>query len=293
MPEPTAPTDAPVDAPTTNETPAEAPAEQTPMSQAEIDALVDETLKEYLPPQPKTEEKPEPATAPELPEDKPETPEDDEEVELPEDEIKKEPKEEQPDLEGLFIEVEDAAGNKYKITKESDLPEDFIPKNNRQVIEILRQLDQLDQKRGDLELQKQQEAQAEAAEQRKTEVLQGWDNEIQSLIDNGILDAPKAKPGTKLWETDPAVQKADAVFKFMVEQNKARAESGAAPITSFAEAYMIQQAVSAKANEEAKIKADNATAKAKAGLVGRTSSPTSNEKVYTAGSARSIDDIEI
>lgn len=282
--------------PPVEEKPAETPAEE-PMTQEQVDALVDETLKEYMPPSIKAadEEKltapevPEEPAEPETPPEEPETPPEEKKVEEPE-EKKVEPETATDDD---FIEVEDADGNKYKIQKESDLPEDFMPKNNRQVIEILRQLDQLDARKAEKATEAEKEAEIAAAQERQTQVMQGWDNEITSLIDNGILEAPKAKPGTKLWESDPAVQKADSVFKFMIEENKARSEKGTAPITSFAEAYMIQQAREAKNAEAEKIKADNAAAKAKSRLVGRTSAPATNNETYRAGSARSIDDIDI
>lgn len=297
-PTPAAPADeAPIETPTA-ETPApEAPVAEEPKSQEEIEALVDETLKEYFPQKPKSEEAPkepeQPETPPEEPEE-PETPDEEEEPQLPEDEEEPEQPVEQPDPEGLFIEVEDAAGNKYKITQESDLPEDFVPKNNRQVIEILRQLDKLDAEKANQAASEEQKAQEAAAEQHKQEVLTGWDNEIQSLIDAGIVEAPKAKPGTKMWESDPAVQKLDGVFKFMVEQNTARSQAGKPPLTSFAEAYMLKDAIDAKAQTEAKIKEDNAAAKAKAGLIGRNSAPASKgNEVYAAGQARSMDDIVI
>lgn len=294
MPEPTTPTDAPV-----VETPAETPAEE-PMTQEQVDALVNETLAEYLPTSIKAADDETP-TAPKLPEEPVEPAEEPEEPETPPEEPKEDPEKEPEkkadeapeDPDGLFIEVEDADGNKYKIQKESDLPEDFMPKNNRQIIEILRQLDQLDNKKAESQTKAEQEAQEQAAEERKMQTLQGWDNEAQNLIEAGVLDAPKAKPGSKLWESDPAVKQADGVFKFMIEENKARVEAGKVPISSFAEAFLIKQAKDAKAAEEQKIKDDNAAAKAKSGLVGRTSAPATNSEPYRAGSARSIDDIDI
>lgn len=297
MPEPTNTPDEPIvdnPAPDTPDAP-----EEKQLSQEEVDALVDDTLKEYLPPsidKPKddTDKKGDEPDEPEDKEEPEESEEPEDEPEAPEEKKEDKPDDEPDEPDGLFIEVEDADGNKYKITKESDLPEDFMPKNNRQVIEILKQLADLDIKKAEAEKSKEVEAQEQAAEERKQQTLQGWDNEINSLVEHGILDAPKAKPGSKLWESDPAVQKADSVFKFMVEQNKARAEKELPPITSFAEAYLIKQSVESKNAEAEKIKADNKAAKAKSALVGRTSTPSSGEgEAYRAGSARSIDDIEI
>ncbi len=278
--------------------------EQPERTQAEVDALVEETLGSELPMRTTTAPEVPPTDEGEPTPDEPATPPAEAEPEAdpvdppkPADpEPKPDPKpEDEPEVEEeLFIEVEDAEGNKYKIEKESDLPEDFEPKNNRQVIEILRQLSELDQKKVDRANAAAAQAEEQAQIDRQEQVLSRWDSEIEVLEDEGMLDKPKIAPGEPGFEADPANQKVTEVFSFMTEENKKRAGEGKPPLTSFTQAYYLQQAREQKAAEAAAAKADNAKAKRKASLIGGgTAGGAGGGEVYRAGSAKSIDDIEI
>jgi hypothetical protein len=199
-------------------------------------------------------------------------------------------KEAVPSNPDLFIEVEDAAGVKHKITTIEDLPEDFNPKSNRQVIEILSSLNKLES-----DIVKSQEAaaakeQAEYQERAKQTVLASWDREIDQLQKAGRLDKPKTQASSDKYLEDPAVKRVDAIFKFMESENKKRTDNY---LTSFEDALDKFELAEMRQEKEAAIKNGNDTAKAKAGLMGRSSSGQGNDYVYHSGSARSIWDVEI
>jgi hypothetical protein len=186
-----------------------------------------------------------------------------------------------PTDEELFIQVEDAEGVTHKISKIEDLPEDFEPKSNRQIIEIVAQLAKLDAKAETLAAE-QAEVEARAAEnERQQQQFDAWDREIKSLGKDRI---------------DPKDQtRIDAVFDHMIAINKARAEAGNPNrLQSFEDALDKFEAQEIKNAEADKAKAENARAKAKASVIGGTSAPsTGDAQPYRSGSYRSIDDIPI
>lgn len=191
------------------------------------------------------------------------------------------------------LEVQDIDGKTYKITRVEDLPDNFVPKNNRQVIEILRDLTRLDASNEKLQQDAAAREQAQQVEAQRQEVLKSWDNEIADLQKDGRLDKPKAQAGSDGFTKDPAVQKVDAVFKFMAEINDKRAAAGNPNmIRSFEDAldkYDLQE--STKVKEEA-TKSEVATAKEKAGVIGKGAGVAGgSEGVYVAGSAKSIYDL--
>lgn len=192
----------------------------------------------------------------------------------------------------LTLEVEDAAGTKYQIEKIEDLPEDFTPKNNRQVIQIIGDLNKLEVKReaaADAEKVAQSAAEAKASEQA---TLTSWDSEIAALQKDSRLDKPKATPGSPGFLEDPAVKRVDQVFKFMKTENEARAVSGVAPIRSFSDALDKIELQELRAAKTAATKQETQNAKAKSGLIGRTSAGGSDAApVYRAGQARDIWDV--
>lgn len=199
----------------------------------------------------------------------------------------------QPAVDGPSISVTDINGKEYKITKIEDLPEDFTPKNNRQVIEILNNLQRLETEtvRAAADAQaKQQEAEAQAQQQAQ---LKSWDSEIDQLQREGRLDKPKAAPGSDGFMDDTAVKKVDAVFKFMADTNSARQTAGNPNlIRSFEDALdKYELAESKKAAVEAD-KAETQAAKKNSSLIGGSSSGGGEgAPVYRAGQANSIWDL--
>lgn len=212
----------------------------------------------------------------------------------------------------LWVEVDkvttDAEGNqvteKVKLVYDpkdpgSFLPDDMAFKSDKQLFEILEAKAEMaalykereaehDTKAGELTAQEQTAA-------SEKEQLASWDAEVEDLIESGLLEAPKVKPGDKDWLEDPSVKQIDAVFKFMAEQNTERAKDGKAPIKSFGTAFTKYAKVQAdKAAEEAKTK-ENADAKKKGALVGGSSAASAggSEKVYVHGSHANIWDVPI
>jgi hypothetical protein len=203
--------------------------------------------------------------------------------------------EQQPSNQDHFIEVEDAAGKKYKVTTIEDLPEDFTPKNNRQVIEIIQKLDRLERDiQADTERKAEDErtAQVEAARQ---ETLTSWDNEITELQKGGRLDKPKLATDHANFLEDPAVKKVDSVFKFMAAENDKRNKAGSKNLlTSFEDALDKYELVESRKTAEDSAKTDTKLAKDKAGLIGRSSAAGNSEvPAYIPGSYRDIMDIPV
>lgn len=276
------------------ETPVVNEAIQTPdasESQEALEANIDKEL--GLEPAKKEETS---EAAEEVAETSEETPADDQETDDAVDEETEDTEEatQGVDPNALALEVQDAEGKTYKITKVEDLPEDFVPKNNRQVIEIIRDLTRLESQTEKQELDRQNSEQAAQLQAAQDAQIKSWDSEIADLQKSGRLEKPKLQPDVDGFLDDPAVKKTEAVFKLMAELNNKRSAAGNQNrITSFEDAldkYELQETRTAAAETE---KSEGQTAKEKAAVIGRTSSPaTSNEGVYVAGSARSIYDLD-
>lgn len=214
-----------------------------------------------------------------------------------------------PQTDDLWIEVEkvtiDELGEqttqKVKLVYDPEDPNSFIPddfkaKSDRQLADILEAKAEMANLYGERkskidEVQTKLEESEQAASKEK-EVLDGWNQEIQSLIDAGVIEAPKLKPGEAGYESDPSVVKTEEVYKYMAEQNQERIKNGNPPIRSFGAAFaMYQNGV--KADEEART-AEMAEVKRKGALVGGGSSGGGAESTpYTAGSAKSIWDVPV
>lgn len=187
-----------------------------------------------------------------------------------------------PSDEELFIEVEDAEGVTHKISKIEDLPEDFSPKNNRQILQIVSQLGKLD-----AQMEQRAEQQATAAAQAEQTALRtaqftSWDNEIAELGKEKRLDVADTKH-------------TDEVFKFMNEVNTKRVAAGNPNlISSFEDALDKFEAAEAKEKASDKKKAENDRAKSKASLIGGSSSTgASGAQPYYSGRYRSMDDVPV
>lgn len=182
----------------------------------------------------------------------------------------------------LFIEVEDADGVKHKITKIEDLPEDFSPKNNRQGLEILVQLQKLEQKQTAADELAKTQAQEAEFNKSKQEQFDSWDKEITEIAKTKRVDVK---------DTD----RINAIFEHMNAINAARTKAGNPNlISSFEDALDKFEAKEASDKAELDKKNDNATAKAKAALIGRGSAAANDSNfVYKAGSYANIDDVPL
>lgn len=187
-----------------------------------------------------------------------------------------------PSDEELFIEVVDAEGVTHKISTIDDLPEDFTPKNNRQILEIIRATDNLDKQREQREAEATTAAEQTALAETQQAQFKSWDNEIAELA--------KTKRIT-MTDTD----RVNDIFGYMNEVNGARIKVGNPNlISSFEDALDKFEAKEAIEAAESGKKNDNELAKIKSSLIGRSSSASSGDKyVYRAGSARNIDDIPL
>jgi hypothetical protein len=253
------------------------------LSEEQLSSLIDEELKEYgyVPPVKEDQaveeaEEPEPVEEPEIPE---ETPEELEEAE-PETPAPVEPA--TPTDEELFIEVEDAEGVTHKISKASDLPPDFQFGTEANLLDTLDRLQDLKIKIADREKEQTQAAEAAALEEVKTAQYSSWDSEISELTKSKRLTAS---------DTD----KVEAVFGHMNEVNNARIAAGNPNlISSFEDALDKYEAKLAKDDIDAAKKNDNAAAKAKSTLIGKTSAAAGGDRQpYRSGQYRSIDDIPL
>lgn len=184
------------------------------------------------------------------------------------------------DAPDFTMEVEDAEGVTHKIASIEDLPEDFTPKNNRQIIEIVSKLSELDGQRTKYE----EDQRSAAIESDKTERVQkmqdGWNTEIEAL------QADKRIPVTANPEDNERIKE---VYTYMAQENDRRAADGRPAILSFEDAL---DKLENKEAREAKVEADKEAknvARSNGAKVGGSSAPaTSGPTVYRAGSARNI-----
>lgn len=209
----------------------------------------------------------------------PSTEADDEEVEI---EIEKPKEIATPSDEDLFIEVLDADGVTHKISTISDLPDDFVPKNNVETLRIVSELAKLDVERERRTEQAQTDAQTAAIKEIETQQYNSWDKEIAELAKTKRIDVSN-------------VDKVDKVFTYMNEVNQARIKAGNPNlVSSFEDAldkYEIQESKEAEAVAK---KNGNDLAKQKAAMIGRSSASGSDGyRPYRAGSARNIDDVVV
>lgn len=205
------------------------------------------------------------------------------------------------DTSDLWVEVNNANGEKVKLTLDAGIPDDFQFTSDKQLFEILDAFNEMKALRADREKaiaeaeSKRAEQETSQTEERNT--MNNWAGEIQDLIDAGAIEPAKAPPANgKTYSpeeiaADPGLQKVDAVFTFMREENTARLAAGKAPLASFASAftlYMKNQVAS-----QAKTAAENATqtTKQRGAMVGGGSAPAADVGkgyVYKRGSARNI-----
>lgn len=268
------------DAPT-----ADIPVVDASSTQAELDAKISEEL--GLPEPAKTEEPDKPAEEPDKPDEEPAPSEPPEEPATDDEEPA--PAEEpepaavvpaQPSDEDLFIEVEDANGVTHKISKIEDLPPDFEPAYNRQVLEIFRDTEKLNVERDQRVAQAEKDEEAATIAQTQTEQFKSWDNEIAELSKAKRVD---------IKDTDYL----NDVFGYMNEVNNGRREAGNPNlISSFEDALDKYEAKQATDKAKTEKQNDNSRAKLKTAVIGKSSAAVgADHYVYRAGSARNIDDI--
>ncbi len=179
-------------------------------------------------------------------------------------------------------------GKEYKVEKIEDLPEDFIPRHNRQVMEIIRNLDKLEATKAKDEFESATVAEQQASVAAQAKTLQSWDAEIKAMQKAGVIGEPKLKETDPNYLTDPAMVEVAKVFAFMEKTNNARRAAGNPNfITSFEDAYDKMDRADRVAKDVAAAKAEAETAKLKASVIGGGSSGAGSGEapVYVAGQA--------
>lgn len=182
----------------------------------------------------------------------------------------------------LFIEVEDGEGVTHKISQVEDLPADFTPKNNRQIVEIVTRLAKLDSQREANEAKAATDAEVAVQTEIQTQQYASWDKEIAELAKDKRVETAN---------TD----RINDVFGYMNEVNAARTKAGNPNlVTSFEDALDKFEAKEAKDTAAEAEKNGNNLAKQKAGVIGKSSAAAGKDTyVYRAGSARNIDDVSL
>jgi hypothetical protein len=207
----------------------------------------------------------------------------------------------------LFIEVEkvglDAEGNevveKIKLVYDPENPGSFIPddfafKNDKQLADILEAKAEMAGLYKERLAEKETNDAKFAQEEQKAEQLKSWDNEIQDLIDAGIIEKPKAKQGDANFLEDASVKKIDAVFKYMAEQNEARAKEGLPPMLSFGTAFSKFEKIEAERIAKEQKEIENKETKQKGAMIGGSSAASGGESVsYKAGSYGNIWEVPV
>lgn len=198
--------------------------------------------------------------------------------------------------EGMAVDEDGNATPKvFKISIETGgIPDDMHFKNDAQLAAALDELQ--DQKRVKADRQSEYEQQLEEQNQAKTTAenqqaqLDGWDAEIQQLIDANLLESPKLPSTDPNYLKDPTMQKVDEIFKFMIERNKELVAAGKKPIQSFGTVFNLYNNQQATVDAQAKAKEQDDLTKRRGGMVagGSPASGGGKQKIYKAGSAKSI-----
>lgn len=187
----------------------------------------------------------------------------------------------QPEAPNFTIEIEDAQGNKFTVGPDDNLEDvlaEFEPKNNGQVLQLMRELDRLQGEKQNWEAQ--EAATTAEAEHTKliTSIQEGWNKEITEL--QGQKRIPVSADG----KDNERVQQ---VYAFMSEENEKRVAAGKPMIQSFEDALDKLELKELREAEKAKSKEAKEEARRKGGLVGGSSAPASSgSPVYHAGTAR-------
>lgn len=274
------------------------------MSDAELEAYVDKTLGvKSTPPapddKPPTEvapvtEAPVTPVTPPAPDDKPAP------------ELSPETPAEVPTLDtaDLWLEVKDTNGDTIRLTLDDGIPDDFLFANDKQLYEVLDAFQEMKQLRkereGTIEKAIADKNASEADQKTQKSTLDGWANEIQDLIDAGLIaKSDKAPADGKAYTpaevaADEGLKLTSNVFDYMKTENAKRQTQGKPALTSFTAAFTLyKKGADATAEVEAQ-KQKNEIAKQRGGMVGGTSAPAGSDKpyVYKRGSARNIHQVD-
>lgn len=186
-----------------------------------------------------------------------------------------------PEGKTFSIEVEDANGVTFKINAGDSLEDalrDFEPKNNGQILQVLRSVEKMEADKAKYDADQATEAETAAKNVRVAAIQQGWSEEIKDLqAQKRIPENGKDADNTRVAE----------VYKFMAEENTKRIAANKPTIGSFEDALDKLENKEVRAAKVEADKAERDTARKNGGLVGGSSAPASNTPAaYKAGTAR-------
>lgn len=179
------------------------------------------------------------------------------------------------------LEVVDVNGEKFVLKPGDNLEEklkDFEPKNNGQIMQVLRDFDKLEGEKAKYD-QHQEEQAAETAKQEKiSNIRAGWDKEIEHLQGDKRLPV----------EADGKIsERVKEVFNFMSTENEKRVKERRPLLESFEDALDKLELRESKDEVKQKDKEERELARKRGAIVGGSSAAASNgTSKYTRGSAR-------
>jgi hypothetical protein len=184
------------------------------------------------------------------------------------------------DTPDFSMQVEDANGVTYKIAAGDNLDEvlaNFEPKNNGQIMQILKDLGGLEAKQAEYQVAQEKQVEADRLAESIEHMQTTWQQEIAGLQGEGRID--KTAEGS-------SNARIDAVYAHMSEVNAARIAADKPPLNSFEDALNSLEIKEAKAAKEQAAKDAKDTSRANGGLVGGSSAPASSGQPQYTGGAR-------
>lgn len=209
----------------------------------------------------------------------------------------------------LFVEVEDADGNKVKITRVGDLPSDFIYKDSRQPLEILEALEDLKDTKADRAKKRSENETLEDSNSTRERVATLWNSEIEAMQADETLPTGKIDWEKGEYPNAKTKEQVEGLFTFMTEENGRREKDGRPYIVSLRDVAVLKAQADAKTAKDtgknkdgktpeqlAQEAKDAAAKKEKARKIaasnGNNESPEADDKpTYVKGSGKSITDI--
>lgn len=209
----------------------------------------------------------------------------------------------------LYVEVENAEGEKFKITKIGDLPADFIYKDSRQPLEIYDAIDELKEKKAERAKLRTENDTIEDSNSTRERVATLWNDEVTEMQADGTLPEGKIDWQTGEYPNAKTKEQVEGLFSFMTEENIRREKAGRPYVVSLRDVTVLKAQADAKeaaksgknkdgkTPEELAKEAKDAAAKKKkaqvvAGAQGDNQNPEADDKpTYVKGSGKSITDI--
>jgi len=201
-----------------------------------------------------------------------------------------------PEIEIRGSDGDDGEIKTFKVKDPSELPDDFVPENHRDMLKAGQLFGENGAKRAELikEYNDKVSDQIQVDFQRKLE--QTWLGEIDELIADKRLQPITAKENTDAYVADPTVKRITEISDFMIKENDRLAKAG--------NPYRIQSVKHALDLLEAKENRDAAAAKAKAdkkaaddanskrgGMIGGGDGGSAKKEAPRVRPGMSIDDI--